>query len=411
MFCPQCGVQIPDESSFCPMCGGTLSAPPAPATIPQESQTPAPPAPPVAPPPPLLVAPQAPAPPVAAQPSAAPIPFAPAVASGTIAIPYAKAPLGSRFLAVLVDGLIATALLPAGVILVAASVNSEDTPVLGLILLAVGGLWQVAYMLGRDISGAGWGKRLSGLVVVATNTGGIAHGGSTVLRQVVFYALNLIPVIGSLVEPVMVLVDKDGRRVGDKAAKTQVVRASEAASRGLAVPMGKGAAIAALVVALLLSLAGGVVGGVVAARTLAGGDVSDFAAELAATQPVEEPQAEVPPQDITAEETAPQEIPVEGAVNPETAVDAVGNLLNNLKENDVAAARSYATRRFQEDESWFFAPAGGALASFEVTDVYADQAVWVVEVSEDWNSGPQKSRYFVIEEDNTARVDGVEFLD
>lgn len=399
------------------MCGKQLTAPQAQAAIPLEPQSPAPPAPPtppVVPPPPLPVAPQAPAPPVVPYPTATPIPVVAAVAPGNITSPYAKAPLGSRFFAVLVDGLIATALLPAGVILVAASVNSEDTPVLGLILLAVGGLWQVAYTLGRDISGAGWGKRLSGLVVVSTNTGGIARGGSTVVRQFVLYALNVIPVIGSLVEPVMVLVDKDGRRVGDKAAKTQVVRASEAVSRGLAVRTGKGAAIAVLIVALLLSLAGGVVGGVVAARTLADGGVSGLAAELPLTVPAEESQAEVPPQDMTAEETVPQgqpESPVEGAVNPETAVDAVGNLLNNLKENDVEAARAYATRRFQEDESWFFAPAGGALASFEVTDVYTDQAVWVVEVSEDWNSGPQKSRYFVIEEDNTARVDGVEFLD
>lgn len=121
---------------------------------------------------------------------------------------------------------------------------------------------------------------------------------------------------------------------------------------------------------------------------------------------------EPPTQETPSEEAEPGP-PSEGqgVVNAETAVDAVGNLLNSLKENDVEAARAHATRRFQEDESWFFAPAGGALASFEVTDVYQDQGLWVVEVAEDWNSGPQRSRYFVIEEDHAPRVDGVDFLE
>jgi len=44
-----------------------------------------------------------------------------------------------------------------------------------------------------------------------------------------------------------------------------------------------------------------------------------------------------------------------------------------------------------------------------VVNAYPDAAIWVVEVNEEWNSGPETTRYFVIEEDNTARVDGVEF--
>lgn len=349
----------------------------------------------------------------------------PAVAAPTDA-PYDKAPLGARFVAVMVDGIIASALLPAGIILIAAASAREEFSVVGVVLVGLGGLWQLAYSFGRDMfAGAGWGKRLMGLTVVSTSTGMVAKAGSTILRQVVLYALGIIPVIGSLIEPVMVLVDKEGKRVGDKVAKTQVVRSTDAAARGVAVSTGKGAAIGALVAALLVSIVGGVAGGLVFARTVsgamdAGADLSPVVPEIEVPteQPTEQPPAEQPTEQPPAEQPSTEQpgepgdgAAVVGAVNPETSVDAVGNLLNYLKENNVEAARQYATRRFQEDESWFFAPAGGALAQFEVTDVYQDQAVWVVEVSEDWNSGPQKSRYFVIEEDNTARVDGVEFLD
>ena len=118
------------------------------------------------------------------------------------------------------------------------------------------------------------------------------------------------------------------------------------------------------------------------------------------------PAAESPaePGDATEWENA------ENPLNAESSVAAVGNLLNSLQIGDVAAARTYATRNFQEMESWFFFSAEGALIEIEVADVYQDTALWVVEVNEQWNSGPQKSRYFVIVEDNTPRVDGVEFL-
>lgn len=425
MFCPQCGTQVPDGSGFCPACGASLAIgapepPPAPAA--QPPAPPTPPAPPIAPAPPQPAASQ----PTAVQPTV-PLPAPPlaAVAAPAALVapgsPYPKAPLGGRLLALIVDSIIAGALLPVGILLIVAASAREEVSIPGVLLAILGTVWQLAYMLGRDIAGgAGFGKRLTGLVVVSSVNDGPAKPGATLVRQIVLYALGIIPAIGSLIEPVLVLVNKEGKRLGDKAAKTQVVRTSEVAARGYALKTGKGAAIGALIAALLVSIVGSVVGGLVFARTVTGA-ASLTGMPSPAIPEIETPQVETPEVETPAEQPA-AEPPIEepgvtdpgaaqpaGAVNPETAVDAVGNLLNYLKENDVDSARAYATRRFQEDDDWFFVPAGGALIQFEVTDVYSDAAVWMVEVEEQWNSGPQKSRYWVIEEDNTARVDGVIF--
>jgi uncharacterized RDD family membrane protein YckC len=334
---------------------------------------------------------------------------------------YAKGPLGARLLAWITDGIIAGALLPVAILLIASASASEDAPIVGLLLALVGVIWQLTYFLGRDAAGgAGFGKRLAGIVVVSSVTGIPATGGPTIVRQLVLYGLNIIPVIGSLIEPVLVLTDQKGRRLGDKAAKTQVVRAADVAARGVPIKTGKGAAIAVLIAALLVTLVGSVIGGLAFARMATGAaGVSEGTVPI--ETPAEKPAADAPAQQPTAD--APAETPSdqpnnatewEGQGTPitaETAVDAVGNLLNSLKNDDVKAARTYATSNFQEQESWFFVPAGGALAQFEVAKVYQDAAIWVVEVDEQWNSGPQKSRYFVITEDNTPRVDSVDFQD
>ena len=418
MYCPQCGVQIPDGRTFCPMCGVDLRV-----VDPETSQPPVP-VQPLAPTPHLPVAapvPPQPAPPApqptagmppaavqpAAQPPAAVMPPPPAAVPGA---GYPKGPpLGARLLAWIADGIIAGALLPVAILLIASASASEQAPVAGLLLAVVGGVWQLAYSLGRDVAGgAGFGKRLAGIVVVSSEAGVPAKGGATIVRQLVLYALNMVPVIGSLIEPVLVLINKEGKRLGDKAAKTQVVRAADVSARGVPLKTGKGAAIGVLVAALLVMLAGSAIGGVVFARTAAGATgMSDGIVPL--KTPAEKPAAEASAEEPTAD--APAETPPAqpNPFNAETAVNAVGNLLNSLKNDDVDAARKHATRNFQK-ESWFFAPAGGALIQFEVTDAYPDAAIWVVEVDEEWNSGPQKSRYFIIVEDNTPRVDGVEQL-
>ncbi len=410
------------------MCGADVSgvSTEAAAPAPEPVETPAPPPvqPPVqtpAPPPPPAAQTPPPVPPVAVPPAAAAPPAHPPAAPLT-GVLYAKAPLGPRLLALIADGIIAAALLPTGILLIYAGVAREEFSVAGMILAIIGGVWQLAYLLGRDASGgAGFGKRLAGLVVVSAENGAPVRAGSAIVRQVVLFALGLIPAIGSLIEPVMVLVDKDGRRLGDKAAKSQVARAMEVSARGFPVKTGKGAAIAVVLIALLISMVGSTVGGIAFARALAGsagaweadtsfdsGFDSGFDEDISADVPSDDVfESEQP----VAEEPAPlePETPVApgSAVNPETAVEAVGNMLWALQQDDVDTARSYATRYFQEDGEWFFSPAGGALIQFEVVDAYQDAASWVVEVDEQWNSGPEKVFYFVIEEDGAARVDSL----
>lgn len=389
------------------MCGVSLP-------VAAETPAPAPAAQPVPPPMPPVAAPAAapvPAAPVPAAPVAAPVPAAPASAWTPESGVYPKAPLGGRLLAVIADSIIGAALLPAGVLLFMSASTRGEFSVLGAILIGVGALWQLAYALGRDsFGGAGWGKRLAGLVVISSETGMPAKAGAAMVRQFVLYALNVIPAIGSLIEPVMVLIDKDGKRLGDKVAKTQVVRSADASARGVAVTAGKGLAIGVLVGALTVTLIGSAAGGLAFAGAvngeLTGSDNIGVTPPEAAETPGAPEEGAQPSADA---EPAPAEEPSGPAVNAETAVDAVGNLLNSLKENDVDQARKHATRGFQEEAEWFFYPAGGALIQFEVADVFQDQAIWVVVVKEDWNSGPQESRYFVIEEDNVARVDGIDF--
>ncbi len=345
----------------------------------------------------------------------------PSVAPSAAGAPYAKGPLGGRLLAYIADSIIAATLLPLGTLLVMAGGARDEVSMAGLLVSALGAIWMLGYLIARDAAGgAGFGKRLTGLVVVSSETGVPAKAGPAIVRQIVLWALGLIPAIGSLIEPIMVLVDKDGRRLGDKVAKTQVVRTADVAARGIPVTTGKGVAIAVVVGALVLNLVGGAIGGVVFARSLAGagggwGTIeSSFDEESGGETLTDEVPAEDPPVTEGATEGSwegdmPDTSGSEyvSAVNAETAVDAVGNMLWSLQQDDVDRARTYTTRYFQEEGDWFLSPASGALISFEVVNVYPDAATWVVEVQEDWNSGPETVLYFVIEEDNQARVDSL----
>lgn len=295
MFCPQCGTNAAETDAFCPMCGADLRS-----VVTQQ-----PPAAPVEPTPPpqapVHVPPAAQYTPPATQYAAA----APAAAYTAAGATYSKAPLGARLLALIADGIVGAILMPLGLLLVWGAALRESASVAGFIVLAISSLWQIAYTLGRDgFGGAGPGKRIAGLVVVRNDTGAPAGMGASLLRQFVLLALNSVPVIGSLIEPVLVLTDKDGRRLGDKAAKTQVVRATEVATRGYAVPTGKTAAIIVVIIAFVLGLASTAIGGVIFARTMSGADTSiDLPAEFE-TGSAEEPTTEA------------------AAGSPEAAVDA-----------------------------------------------------------------------------------------
>ena len=136
-----------------------------------------------------------------------------------------KADLGKRFVAILIDGLI------AGVI--------------GLVPV-VGGLVGAAYMLVRDgldfdfMPNRSLGKKLMGLRPVCMD-GSPVDVSVSVKRNVIFAApmvLMVLPVIGwvlmplaslivGIIEIVLVLNSDDGRRWGDKFADTKVIESAD----------------------------------------------------------------------------------------------------------------------------------------------------------------------------------------
>jgi uncharacterized RDD family membrane protein YckC len=159
----------------------------------------------VAPPPP----PEIPAPPAAERPGAQP----------------AKADLGKRFVAALIDGIL------AGVV--------------GVIPV-VGGLIGAAYMLVRDgldldfMDGRSLGKKVMKLRPVRLD-GAAMDIATSVKRNIPFAigpAIMIIPILGwilgpvvalviGLVEAVLVLTDEQGRRMGDKLAETMVIETED----------------------------------------------------------------------------------------------------------------------------------------------------------------------------------------
>lgn len=490
MYCPACGSPIAEAHVYCPSCGSpTGAAPVADPTTQWRS--------------------------AGATPSAA---FA-----------FTKPSPLARLAALFIDSIIATSLLYPGIILQATAARTGEPNVLGIVLLLIGGLWEVAYLLGRDgFGGAGIGKRIAGLVVISETTGQPAGIGASAVRQLVLVATNAIPVVGSLIEPYFVVAEPHGRRWGDKVAKTRVVRAGEFATAVHRAPAGKSLAYGALAGFLLVSLVGSAAAGFVSWRTLSDGDAAvtsgttDYGTNLpgatdpgnaGSTTPSDGGQA--PPGETTTPGTASAVGP--GAETPEGAVDAfytalangdddaldaalssasrsgtdvstfpswaapgytvlgteeqgsgswmvqvqeydgglanglvtfyvveedgwrvdswvlgdstgvdtgspsdtgtqfgltpqsaeaaVSGMLDAMIADDMEAARSHATRNFQETEDGFFSPTTGAFLGYTIINVFPDGGTYVVEVEEQWISGPESVRYVVITEDGESRVD------
>lgn len=140
---------------------------------------------------------------------------------------YPKAPLGARFVAYLVDGFMF--MLPAIVLIVLATIGgaNENVPVaaicgiLGGLLVLVG----IVYSFIKDgrANGQSVGKKMMKLMVVHLPTNQPCTTGQSAGRAAVMMALGFIPYVGGFIEPVVVLAAGDGRRLGDKAANTQVI--------------------------------------------------------------------------------------------------------------------------------------------------------------------------------------------
>jgi uncharacterized RDD family membrane protein YckC len=142
---------------------------------------------------------------------------------------YPKAPLGGRFLAALVDGLV---ILPAFVlgaflVMAVAAGSTVLAVLLGLATFAAG-LWALYYAFTKDgrPGGQSIGKKMNRLMVVHLQTNQPCTRGQSALRYLVMFLLNLVPYVGWLIEPIVLLSAAGGRRLGDSAAGTQVIEAS-----------------------------------------------------------------------------------------------------------------------------------------------------------------------------------------
>lgn len=192
----------------------------------------------------------APTPPAAPPPAAAAAaPAAPAVVLGTrsylteaLTTPvqrYPRAPLLSRYLALLIDGVVPVVfLIPAVVVGAGALATGGDDGigVVSLLLTVAGGGAAVVYACIRDglWNGAGVGKRAMGLMVVHLPSDTPCTPGQSTLRTLVTALVHIVPFVGWLLEPVIALIADDGRRLADKAVKTQVVETK--ATRWFGVP-------------------------------------------------------------------------------------------------------------------------------------------------------------------------------
>ena len=141
---------------------------------------------------------------------------------------YPKARLGARFLAYILDILVAV--IP-GIIITA--IGFAMTPRRGFSALAgvavlLSMAWVVYYSLTKD----GWrggqsvGKRAMDLMVVDVKTNAPCTIGESALRGLILFLLNLIPGLGWLIEPIVAIASENGRRLGDLAAGTQVIDTS-----------------------------------------------------------------------------------------------------------------------------------------------------------------------------------------
>lgn len=145
---------------------------------------------------------------------------------------YPKASLGDRFLASLLDGLIVLGLAIPSIILIVLGAleldkhysNEEEA----YIYIGLGVLFFVLPLIYGFIkdglgNGQSYGKRAMNLMVVNLDNNTPCNTGKSAVRYLVMFLLGFIPYVGGLIEPIIVLADKDGRRLGDRAANTQVI--------------------------------------------------------------------------------------------------------------------------------------------------------------------------------------------
>lgn len=149
-----------------------------------------------------------------------------------------KASLGSRFVASLLDGLIGFALTIPAIVFCAIGFSNvtynydyyyEDySKAYGYFVCAfILYLIPLTYNFIKDGLGNGqsWGKKAMGLRTIKVNDYSKCTKGVSALRTLVSIVISMVPFVGWIIEPIMVLLTSDGRRLADKAAGTMVVNA------------------------------------------------------------------------------------------------------------------------------------------------------------------------------------------
>lgn len=143
---------------------------------------------------------------------------------------YPKASLVSRFIASVFDSLISLFLSLPSIIFSLVGYSKlihykNDEAISLFIFAAIVLLIPLTYSLIKDGFGNGqsWGKKAVGLMVIYLPINKPCSLGQSFLRNLIMGLVCLIPFIGLLVEPTIVLVSDEGRRFGDKVANTQVI--------------------------------------------------------------------------------------------------------------------------------------------------------------------------------------------
>jgi len=142
---------------------------------------------------------------------------------------YPKAPVMDRFGAFMLDHAIGLGpLAVAGGVAIMFRWQLQNSTT-ALINLAAGAAWALYYGLTKDAraNGQSVGKKALDLMVVDVERNTPCVTGQSMGRGLILILLNAIPFIGWVIEPVAVVSSHDGRRIGDRAAGTQVIRRSD----------------------------------------------------------------------------------------------------------------------------------------------------------------------------------------
>jgi len=154
------------------------------------------------------------------------------VAGGPLRL-YPRAPLGARFAAAFVDAVIGGGPVALALGLFAVTSDGDWTGGVPAGLAGVftvgAALWALYYGFAKDgrPGGQSIGKKLLHLMVVHLPTNRPCTVTQSALRALVQAVLQLVPYVGWLVEPTAVVIASGGRRLGDQAAGTQVILASD----------------------------------------------------------------------------------------------------------------------------------------------------------------------------------------